>query len=63
LDNRSFALNNELNVVFLDRGLATQLITVFQQDLKYARAVENDGLRRGLRGVFYLTLLPLRDQL
>jgi hypothetical protein len=31
--------------------------------LKYARAVENDVLRRGLRGMFYLTLLPLRDQL
>ena len=63
LDNRSFALNNELNVVFLDRGIATQLITVFQQDLRFARAVDNDGLQQGLGGIFYLTLFPLRDQL
>ena len=63
LDNRSFALNNELNVVFVDRGLASQLTTVFRGDLRFARAVEDDEVRRGLNGVFYLTLLPLRDQL
>jgi len=63
LDNRSFALNNELNVAFMDRGVASQLIAAFQQDLEFARAVDNDGLRRGLSGVFYLPLLPLRDQL
>jgi cardiolipin synthase A/B len=63
LDNRSFALNNELNVVFLDRGIATQLITVFHQDLRFAPAVDNDGLHQGLGGIFYLTLFPLRDQL
>ena len=63
LDNRSLALNNELNVVFLDRGIATQLITVFQQDLRFTRAVDNDGLHQGLGGIFYLTLFPLRDQL
>lgn len=63
LDNRSFALNNELNVAFVDRGLARQLIAVFQQDRQYARAVDSNVLRRGVRGIFYLTLLPLRDQL
>ena len=63
LDNRSFALNNELNVVFLDRGIAAQLVRVFHQDLKYTRAVDDDQVRKGLNGMFYLTLLPLRDQL
>jgi cardiolipin synthase len=63
LDNRSFALNNELNVVLLDRGIATQLVRVFHQDLKYTRAVNDDNVRKGLNGIFYLTLLPLRDQL
>ena len=63
LDNRSFALNNELNVVVQDRGIATQLTTIFKHDLRHARAVDDDGVRRGLNGIFYLTLLPLRDQL
>ena len=63
LDNRSFALNNELNVVFVDRGIARQLITVFEQDLKFAQPDDDHGLRRGLSRVFYLPLLPLRDQL
>jgi cardiolipin synthase len=63
LDNRSFALNNELNVVFVDRGLASRLTTVFREDLRFARAVEDDEVRQGLNGMFYLTLLPLRDQL
>jgi len=63
LDNRSFALNNELNVVFLDRGLASQLVSAFRQDLRFARAVDDDSVRRGLNGLFYLTFLPLRDQL
>ena len=63
LDNRSFALNNELNLAFMDRNVARQLIAVFERDLQYSRAVDDDSLRRGLREIFYLTLLPLRDQL
>jgi cardiolipin synthase A/B len=63
LDKRLFALNNELNVVFQDGVIAAQLIKVFQQDLKLARAVDNDSVRRGWSGIFYLALLPLRDQL
>jgi len=61
LDNRSFALNNELNLVFLDRGIASRLIGVFQEDLKFSRPVSDDDL--GLNRFFYLPLLPLRDQL
>jgi cardiolipin synthase A/B len=63
LDNRSFALNNELNLVFLDRGIAGRLIRVFEEDLKYSRPVSDDDLKQGLDQFFYLPLLPLRDQL
>lgn len=63
LDNRSFALNNELNLVFLDRGIAGRLIQVFEEDLKYSRPVSDDDLKQGLNQFFYLPLLPLRDQL
>ena len=63
LDNRSFALNNELNVVFLDPGIATRLIAVFRQDLQFARPVKEDELQHRLSQFFYLPILPLRDQL
>lgn len=63
LDNRSFALNNELNLVFQDRGIARRLIEVFQEDLAYARPLESDEIKEGLNRFFYLPLLPLRDQL
>ena len=63
LDNRSFALNNELNLVFIDRGIAAQLSEIFRQDLKSAKRVNEGSLRQGLSQLFYLPLLPLRDQL
>lgn len=63
LDNRSFALNNELNLVFMDQGIARQLIQVFQQDLEFSRPVSDDDLEQGVNRFFYLPLLPLRDQL
>jgi cardiolipin synthase A/B len=64
LDNRSFALNNELNVTFMDRGLARRLTELFEEDLKHTRPVTLDDWRKHSVGyVFYLPLLPLRDQL
>jgi cardiolipin synthase len=63
LDNRSFALNNELNLVFLDRGMARRLTEVFREDLKHARQLEDDDVREGVSRFFYLPLVPLRDQL
>jgi cardiolipin synthase len=64
VDNRSFALNSELNVAFLDRPIAAKLIDVFAEDLRHAERVTPEGLRRNLLGrLFYLPLLPLRDQL
>ena len=63
LDNRSFALNNELNLVFLDRGMARRLTEVFREDLKHARQLEDDDVKEGVSRFFYLPLVPLRDQL
>ena len=64
LDNRSFALNSELNLTFLDRRLAARLIEVFNQDLEYTKPVTYDDWRHHhIRNLFYLPLIPLRDQL
>ena len=64
LDNRSFALNNELNVAFLDRGLAERMTAVFREDLAFAKPVRyEDWVRHRVRNAFYLPLIPLRDQL
>ena len=64
LDNRSFALNNELNLAFLDRDLAATLTRVFREDLAFTRPVTLDEWERsGFRNVFYLPMIPLRDQL
>jgi cardiolipin synthase len=63
LDNRSFALNAEFNLVFVDPGIAQQLTQVFREDLKLSRRLSDDELRHGTGHLFYLPLLPLRDQL
>jgi hypothetical protein len=34
------------------RGIANQFTTIFKRDLRYARAVADDGVRRGLNGIF-----------
>ncbi len=64
LDNRSFALNNELNLTFLDRKLAARLTEIFRQDLAFSKPVTSDDWQRhSVRNLFYLPLIPLRDQL
>jgi cardiolipin synthase len=63
LDNRSFALNDELNLVFLDHGIASRLTDVFRKDLKLSRPLSDDDLKQGISRFFYLPLLPLRDHL
>jgi cardiolipin synthase len=45
-DPRSFALNAEFGVVALDRGLAAQFEEAFSKDLRSARRVVPDDLRR-----------------
>jgi cardiolipin synthase len=64
LDNRSFSLNNELNLTFLDRALATRMTEVFRQDLKFTQPITYEQWQRHSFGhLFYLPLIPLRDQL
>jgi cardiolipin synthase len=65
LDRRSFALNDELNLVAYDETIARRLERVFQQDLSHSRKLTYDGWRR--RGVLSrmleLLAIPVRDQL
>jgi cardiolipin synthase len=64
LDNASFALNNELNVTFLDRRLARRLTEIFANDLRSTTPVTLPEWRRHVfRHLLYLPLVPLRDQL
>ncbi|HWP56485.1 MAG TPA: cardiolipin synthase [Candidatus Acidoferrales bacterium] len=65
IDNRSFALNEELNLTIHDRGLARRLEQVFYEDLKHSRKVTYEQWRsRGLLERFYeLFAFPIREQL
>jgi cardiolipin synthase len=38
-DNRSFALNEEVNLTVYDAGMAQRLEKAFEQDLKYSRKI------------------------
>jgi cardiolipin synthase len=62
LDNRSFALNDELNAVFYDATVAERLERMFSDDLRYARRLDYDSWRhRGLGDRFFeLLALPFR---
>ena len=65
LDNRSFALNDELNVIFYNRGVAQQLERVFQDDLAHSHRVTYEAWKkRGVKEKFLeLIALPIRDLL
>lgn len=65
LDHRSFALNEELNVVVYDGNVARRLEEVFEQDLANSRPVTyRDWSRRSLASRFLeLLSLPLREQM
>ena len=65
LDYRSFALNDELNVIVYNDGVARQLERVFEQDLEHARPVTYESWKkRGLVDRFLeLLARPLREQL
>jgi cardiolipin synthase len=64
LDNRSFALNEELNVAVYDEGIARRLARVFQDDLSVSTPVTYDSWkRRGLpTKLLELIVLPIRNQ-
>ena len=65
LDNRSFALNDELNVVTYDRTVAERLEAAFRDDVAHSAEVTYEQwLRRGARvRLLEWLVLPLRDQL
>ena len=65
LDNRSFALNEELNVVTYDRTVAARLETAFREDLAHAAPVSYEQwTKRGISAqLFELLVMPLREQL
>jgi cardiolipin synthase A/B len=65
LDSRSFALNEELNVVVYDAGVARRLEGIFDQDLSNSRKVTYESWsRRGLPSrVLEILAIPLREQM
>jgi cardiolipin synthase len=65
LDNRSFALNEELNLSVLSPEVAGRLDRVFADDLAHARRVNyEEWRRRGLWArLIELVGLPLREQM
>jgi cardiolipin synthase len=64
-DNRSFALNDELNVVLYDRASVAPLAGAFERDLRHARSVTYAAWQaRGLRTkLLELFVLPIESQL
>ena len=65
LDNRSFALNEELNVVVYDKEVSNRLEGVFADDLAHSRKIHPRRWRaRGLVDrLLELLSLPIRDQI
>jgi cardiolipin synthase len=65
LAQRSFALNEELNVAVYDAALAQRLEKIFEQDLTNSRQVTyRDWSRRGLPSrLLELLAIPLREQM
>jgi cardiolipin synthase len=65
IDNRSFALNEELNITVYDRPLALRLEQVFYEDLKRSRKVSYEEWRsRGLVERFFeLFAFPIKELL
>ena len=64
-DNRSFALNDELNVVLYDPAVVARLAAAFADDLRHARRVTYEAWQaRGLRTkLLELFVLPIESQL
>src|ERR1051325_2146265 len=64
-DNRSFALNQELNLTVYDAGFARQLEKIFEEDLKYSKNITYEDWKS--RSVFEkmteLFAFPIKEQL
>ena len=64
-DNRSFALNEELNLTIYDGGVAERLQEIFLEDLKYSKKITYEAWKaRGWKEKFFeLFAFPVRDLL
>lgn len=64
-DNRSFALNQEINLTVYDSGLAHRLEEIFQEDLKYSQQItyEQWQSRSIFERIFEFFEFPIREQL
>ena len=65
MDPRSFALNQELNVVIYDRGIGRRMEEIFAADLAHAKVIDYaTWANRGLRArLFERVIFPLREML
>jgi cardiolipin synthase len=65
LDNRSFALNEELNLTVYHAGLARRLEEIFEEDLKYSKKITYEEWKaRGLKEKFFeLFAFPVKELL
>ena len=65
VDNRSFALNQEINLTVYDRGVGRRMEQIFDEDLKYAAPVSYDEWKtRGIvQRVIEWFSFPLKEQL
>ncbi len=64
LDNRSMALNDELNVIFYNEEVAARLQDILNEDLTHSRKITRENLKRRGWPTRMLGLLaaPLHDQ-
>jgi cardiolipin synthase len=64
-DNRSFALNQELNLTVYDGGLTQRLEEIFREDLKYAKKItyEDWESRSFFERLWELFAFPVKEQL
>lgn len=64
-DNRSFALNQELNLTVYDVSLARRLEEIFREDLKYSKKITYDewNSRSIFERLFELFAFPVKEQL
>jgi cardiolipin synthase A/B len=64
-DNRSFALNQELNLTVYDASLARRLEEIFREDLKYSKKItyEEWKSRSIFERIFELFAFPVKEQL
>jgi len=65
LDNRSFALNEELNLILYSRPVARRLERIFEDDLAHSRPVTYAQWRKRpfTSKILEVMALPLRDLL